>query len=84
LAAPPNRCSFLFPDVSAFFGKKYKNYTINNASDLTMYLLYEANVAVVTGEAFGDKNCIRLSYATSEDILHEAIKRIALALAQLK
>jgi aspartate aminotransferase len=80
----PQGAFYLFPDVSAFFGKKYKNYTINNASDLTMYLLYEANVAVVTGEAFGDKNCIRLSYATSEDILHEAIKRIALALAQLK
>lgn len=80
----PQGAFYLFPDVSAFFGKKYKNYTINNATDLTMYLLYEANVAVVTGEAFGDKNCIRLSYATSEEILHEAIKRIASALAQLK
>ncbi|HCQ30679.1 MAG TPA: aspartate aminotransferase [Flavobacteriales bacterium] len=80
----PKGAFYLFPDISAFFGKSHKKYTINNATDLAMYLLYEANVAVVTGEAFGDKNCIRLSYAASEDVLKEAISRIGKALAQLQ
>ncbi len=80
----PQGAFYLFPDVTAFFGKQYQNYTINNATDLAMYLLYEAGVAVVTGEAFGNKNCIRLSYAAADEVLHEAIRRIGNALRQLK
>ena len=80
----PQGAFYLFPDVSAFFGKKYENYSIENATELAMYLLHEAHVATVTGEAFGDKNCIRLSYAASEEVLKEAIDRIGKALAKLQ
>ena len=73
----------MFPDISSFFGKSYGNYKINSASDLSIYLLDEALVALVTGEAFGAPNCIRLSYATSEEILIEAINRIKTALDKL-
>jgi aspartate aminotransferase len=77
----PEGAFYVFPDVSSFFGKILKGKTINTADDLAMYLLSEANVATVTGEAFGNPNCLRLSYATSEDLLTEAIKRIKEALA---
>ncbi len=80
----PQGAFYLFPDVSAFFGKQYQNYTINNATDLAMYLLHEAQVATVTGEAFGSPACIRLSYAASEEVLKQAIERIAAALSKLK
>ncbi len=79
----PMGAFYVFPDVSYWFGKKYGDTTINNASDLCMFLLREAKVSCVTGEAFGDNNCIRLSYATSEDILKKAIGRIATALQLL-
>jgi aspartate aminotransferase len=72
----PEGAFYVFPDVSYFFGKTLKGTTINNADDFSMYLLSEANVATVTGEAFGDPNCIRLSYATSEELLTEALKRM--------
>ena len=72
----PDGAFYVFPDVSSFFGKTLKGTKINNADDFSMYLLAEANVATVTGDAFGDPNCIRLSYATSEALLIEAIKRI--------
>lgn len=72
----PEGAFYFFPDVSAYFGKTIKGTKINNASDFAMFLLSEANVATVTGEAFGNPNCIRLSYATSEELLKEAIKRI--------
>jgi aspartate aminotransferase len=77
----PEGAFYLFPDVSAYFGKTLRGKLINNADDFSMYLLSEANVATVTGDAFGNPNCIRLSYATSEALLKEAFKRIKEAIA---
>jgi aspartate aminotransferase len=76
----PDGAFYLFPDVSSYFGKTLRGKLINNADDFSMYLLSEANVATVTGDAFGNPNCIRISYATSEELLTEAFKRIAAAL----
>ncbi|MGV7106849.1 pyridoxal phosphate-dependent aminotransferase [Flavobacterium sp. U410] len=76
----PEGAFYFFPDVSEYFGKTIKGKEINNANDFAMFLLAEANVATVTGDAFGNPNCIRLSYATSEELLREAIKRIKEAL----
>ena len=64
------------PDVSSFFGKTLRGRNIHNATEFSLYLLEEATVATVTGEAFGDANCIRFSYAASEKDLREAIRRI--------
>jgi aspartate aminotransferase len=72
----PEGAFYVFPDISAFFGKSLNGVTINNASDFSLYLLEHANVATVTGEAFGNPNCIRISYAASENELKEAIARI--------
>lgn len=72
----PDGAFYIFPDISAFFGKTFHGKTINDANDFSMFLLEEANVATVTGEAFGAPNCIRLSYAASEEQLREAIARI--------
>ncbi len=72
----PEGAFYVFPDISSFFGKELKGTRINNASDFAMYLLEYANVATVTGEAFGNPNCIRISYAASEAELKEAIARI--------
>ena len=77
----PEGAFYVFPDVSSFFGKTLRGTVINNADDFSMYLLSEANVATVTGDAFGNPNCIRFSYATSEEQLTEAMRRIAAALA---
>ena len=77
----PEGAFYVFPDVSSFFGKTLRGTTINNADDFSMYLLSEANVATVTGDAFGNANCVRLSYATSEELLTEAIRRIKEVLA---
>ena len=77
----PEGAFYVFPDVSSFFGKTLRGKLINNADDFSMYLLSEANVATVTGEAFGNPECIRLSYATSEDLLTEALNRIKTVLA---
>ncbi len=77
----PEGAFYVFPDVSSFFGKTLRGKTINNADDFSMYLLSEANVATVTGDAFGNPDCIRLSYATSEELLKEAIRRIKEVLA---
>lgn len=77
----PEGAFYVFPDVSSFFKKTLRGTTIHNADDFSMYLLSEANVATVTGDAFGNPNCIRMSYATSEDLLTEAIKRIKEVLA---
>lgn len=79
----PEGAFYVFPDVSYFYGKSYNGKTINDCNDLTLYLLDEALVALVTGEAFGDANCIRISYATSEAILTEAMNRIREALEKL-
>lgn len=76
----PEGAFYVFPDISAFFGKSLNGVTINNASDFSLYLLEHANVATVTGEAFGNPNCIRISYAASENELKEAIVRIKNAL----
>lgn len=72
----PDGAFYVFPDVSSFFGKTLRGTLIKNADDFSMYLLAEANVATVTGDAFGNPNCIRFSYATSEDLLTEALRRI--------
>lgn len=80
----PQGAFYVFPDISSFFGKSADGTTINTASDLSMYLLSEAKVAVVTGDAFGSPKCIRFSYAASEEELTEALNRIKIALAKLK
>ena len=72
----PQGAFYVFPDISFFFGKKIKNKVINNSTDFAFFLLEEANVATVSGEAFGNKNCIRISYAASEKEIIEAVKRI--------
>ena len=72
----PEGAFYVFPDISSFFGKTLRGRVINNATDFSLYLLEEAMVATVTGEAFGDANCIRFSYAASEKDLREAIHRI--------
>lgn len=79
--AMPEGAFYFFPDVSEYFGKTLRGKEINNATDFAMYILAEANVATVTGDAFGNPNCIRLSYATSEEQLREAIKRMKEALS---
>ena len=79
----PGGAFYVFPDVSYFYGKSYNGKVVENGSDLCLYLLDEALVALVTGEAFGDDNCIRISYAASEETLTEAMKRIKSALEKL-
>jgi aspartate aminotransferase len=77
----PQGAFYVFPDVSELYGKSFRGKTINNATDLSLYLLEEAEVATVTGEAFGDANCIRLSYAASEKEITQAIQQIKAALS---
>jgi len=77
----PEGAFYVFPDISEYFGNILRGKAINNASDFSLYLLEEAGVATVTGEAFGDSNCIRISYAASEESLKEAIRRISEALS---
>jgi len=72
----PGGAFYVFPNISYFFGKTIKGKTINTASDFALLLLEEANVATVTGEAFGAPDCLRMSYAASEEQLREAINRI--------
>ncbi len=79
----PQGAFYFFPDVSAYFGKSDGTRTIENASDFCMYILEECYVSLVTGEAFGDPACVRLSYAASEKELREAIERIRKALSKL-
>lgn len=79
----PEGAFYLFPKCSSFFGKHTDGYVINNATDLAMYLLEVGHVATVSGDAFGDPECIRFSYATSDDNLREAMKRIKEILAKL-
>ncbi len=80
----PEGAFYIFPEVSAYFGKSYGKYAINDSNDLAMYLLEEAHVATVDGAAFCAPGYIRLSYATSDDNIREAVKRIAEALSKLK
>ena len=77
----PEGAFYVFPDVSYYFGKTLNGKTIKDASDFALYLLEEAHVATVTGDAFGNGNCIRISYAASVNNIKEAISRIAKALA---
>ena len=79
----PDGAFYLFPDVSAFFGKEFKGNKITNADELCLFLLEEAKVALVTGNAFGSPNCIRISYAASMEELKEAIGRIKNAISLL-
>ena len=76
----PQGAFYVFPDISAYFGKTLKGKKIENASDFALYLLEEAHVATVTGDAFGNGDCIRISYAASEENIRTAIGRIAAAL----
>jgi len=80
----PQGAFYIFPDVSAYFGKFFADDIINNADDLCMYLLQKGLVATVTGNAFGEPNCIRISYATSIAKIDEGMSRIKEALAKLK
>ena len=79
----PTGAFYFFPDVSAYFGKSFEGEKIANATDLSLFLLKDAHVATVTGEAFGSPNNIRLSFAASDDELKEALKRIKESLAKL-
>lgn len=79
----PPGAFYVFPDISFFFGKSAAGMSVNNASDLSLYLLEKAGVAVVTGEAFGDPDCIRISYAASKEVLTDAMNRIESALNEL-
>ena len=77
----PEGAFYVFPDISYFFGKTLKGRLINNATDFSLYLLEEALVATVTGDAFGNPNCIRISYAASQEQITEAIRRIKTAVS---
>ncbi|QDH78063.1 pyridoxal phosphate-dependent aminotransferase [Echinicola soli] len=79
----PEGAFYFFPDVTAFFGKSAGEIKIDNADDFCLYILNTAHVSVVTGAAFGAPNCVRLSYAASEEDLKEALKRIKEAVAKL-
>ena len=72
----PEGAFYVFPNISSFFGKTLRGKTIKNATDFSLYLLEEALVATVTGEAFGNPDCIRISYAASQEQIIEAIRRI--------
>jgi len=79
----PKGAFYVFPDITSYFGKTDGTTIINNATDLTMFLLDKGLIALVTGEAFGDPNCIRFSYAAADEVLIEAIKRMKETLALL-
>lgn len=80
----PDGAFYVFPQVNAYFGKSINGKKINNSNDLCLYLLEEAHIATVPGDAFGDDNCIRISFATSDEKLVEAMKRMKNALIALK
>lgn len=79
----PPGAFYVFPDVSAYFGKSFNGMTIHNADDLCTYLIQEVHVGIVTGRAFGDDHCVRISYATSTEKLQEAMRRLQKGFAQL-
>ena len=80
----PEGAFYLFPKCSSFFGKSYQGKVISNSTELALYLLEEAHVATVGGDAFGDPECFRMSYATSDDNIREALSRIRKALSALQ
>lgn len=79
----PDGAFYVFPKVSGYFGKSFNGKTIENSNDLALFLLHEGHIGTVPGEAFGDPDCIRISYATSDEQLVEAIKRMKTAIAKL-
>ena len=79
----PQGAFYLFPKCSSFFGKQHDGHVVANATDFALYLLQEAHVATVGGDAFGDPDCFRMSYATSDENIREAMRRIKEALAKL-
>lgn len=80
----PDGAFYLFPNCKSFFGKSAGSFTVNNSTDFAMYLLQEAHVATVAGDAFGEPDGFRMSYATSDDNIREALRRIKEACAKLK
>ena len=80
----PEGAFYLFPKCSSFFGKSDGTTVVNNSTDLALYLLEKGHVATVGGDAFGDPECFRMSYATSDDNIREAMRRIKESLAELK
>ena len=80
----PEGAFYLFPKCSSFFGKEYGKYKISNSTDLAMYLLEEGHVATVSGDAFGAPDYFRMSYATDDKTITEALNRIKVALAKLQ
>lgn len=80
----PQGAFYVFPDISYYFGKSDGETMIKTANDLCMYFLHKAHVSIVTGAAFGEPNCVRISYAAADEKLVEAIRRIKLALSYLK
>ena len=80
----PQGAFYIFPDVSHYFGMSNENITIKDSNDFCMFLLNDAHVALVAGAAFGTPNCVRISYAASEENLKEAVKRIKASLAKLQ
>ena len=80
----PEGAFYLFPKCSSFYGKRHGEKTIASSTDLALYLLEEAHVATVGGDAFGDPECFRMSYATSDDNIREALRRIGEALKRLR
>ncbi len=80
----PEGAFYFFPDVSSFFGKSVGDQKIGNADDFCLYILNEAHVSLVTGAAFGSPNCVRISYAASDEELVEALKRIKEAVEKIK
>jgi len=81
--AVPDGAFYIFPDVSAFFGKQYNGFVIKNSDDLSLFLLDQGHIATVPGSAFGEDTCIRISYATSDEKISEAMRRMKEALALL-
>lgn len=84
LVNEPDGAFYMFPNVSSFFGKSFEDSEVNNADDLCMYLLHKANVTVVSGRAFEQPDCIRISYATGMDRIEEGMKRMKEWLAKLQ
>jgi aspartate aminotransferase len=80
----PDGAFYVFPDISSYYGKSDGDKKINNSKDMSMYLLEKAHVGTVPGKAFGDPNCIRISYATSDKLIEKGINQIKLALSHLK
>lgn len=81
--AVPDGAFYIFPDVSAFYGKQYNGFVINNSDDMSLFLLDQGHIATVPGSAFGEDTCIRISYATSDEKISEAMRRMKEALALL-